>query len=256
MDIKMGKVEKYIHDKIEREGALMLSLLEPDKLTDGAADIAKTCADAGSDIILVGSSIGAQGDVLDTALKAIKEKVNVPVVIFPGSVGSISPYADAMYFMFEINSRDLYWVAGAQIQGAPVVRKAGIEPIPTCYIVLEPGMAVGWISNANLVPRNRPDLAAAAALAGQYMGARLILTDSGSGAPTPAPPALIAAIAKTVSVPYIYGGGCRTPEQASGIINAGAHGIQIGTAFEITDDLGKHVEKMSKAIKEAGKKRV
>ena len=254
--IRMGKVETYINDKIASEGAILLSLVDPDKQADKCAEVARTSAEAGADIILVGGSIGAQGEPLDNAVKAIKEAVNVPVVLFPGSVGGVSQYADATYFMYMMNSRDLYWVTGAQIQGAPVVKRSGVEPIPTGYIVIEPGMAVGWVGNANLVPRSRPDLAAATALAAQYMGARLVVTDSGSGAPTPAPVSLVSAVAKTIDIPYFYGGGCRTPEQAAEIVRAGADGIQIGTAFEVTDDLKPHVERIVRAMKEEGKKRV
>jgi len=162
--------------------------------------------------------------------------------------------------MYVLNSREVYWLSTVQIQGAPVVKRMGLEPIPTAYIVLEPGRAVGWISNANLIPRDRGDLAAATALAGEYMGARIVLTDSGSGAPEPAPPQLIAAVKSFINVPYFYGGGCRTPEQAATIIKAGADGIQVGTAFEMLENDPKKLEEKIKAmvhaVKEVGRERV
>ena len=133
-----------------------------------------------------------------------------------------------------------------------------IEPIPTGYIIVEPGRTVGWLSNANLIPRNRPEIAAATALASEYMGARLIVTDSGSGAESPVSPEFIKAVKSVLSVPYFYAGGCRTPEQAYEIVKAGADGIQIGTAFELEGDGEKLFERVSairKAIKDAGKER-
>lgn len=255
--MKIGKIEKYMIDKIKDEGAILLSLIDPDKQPlEKGAEVAEASYEAGADIILVGGSIGAQGMLLDKTTKMIRKKVNVPIVLFPGNIGTITPYADAMYFMFMLNSRDIYWISTAQIQGAPVVKRVGLEVIPTAYIVLEPGQAVGWISNANLIPRNRPDLAAATALAGEYMGAHIVVTDSGSGPPTPAPPSLISAVKSQLTVPYIYAGGCKTAEQAKEIIKAGADGIQIGTAFEIDDGKEKVREKISemvKAIKEGSK---
>ena len=256
--MKIGKVERYIRDKLDQDGAILLSLIDPDKQPfEKGAKIAQQSCEAGADIILVGGSIGAQGLILDKTTKMIREKVNIPIVLFPGNVGTITPYADATYFMYVLNSREVYWISTVQIQGAPIVKRMGIEPIPTAYIILEPGRAVGWISNANLIPRNRPDLAAATALAGEYMGARIIVTDSGSGAPTPASPEMIAAIKSQVSIPFFYGGGCRTPEQATQIIKAGADGIQIGTAFELEDGnkVKDKVSSMVKAIKSAARKR-
>jgi phosphoglycerol geranylgeranyltransferase len=255
--MKPGKVEKYIHEKIDTQGALLLSLIDPDKQAgEEASRIAKISYDAGSDIILVGGSIGAQGNILDETVKLIKECVSIPVVLFPGNIGTITHHADAMYFMYMLNSRDVYWMSTAQIQGAPVVKRTKIEAIPTAYIVIEPGMAVGWIGNANLVPRSRPDLAAATAFAGELMGARLIVTDSGSGAPSPAPTKMISAIRDLIEVPYFYAGGVKTAEQAYEIIKAGADGIHVGTAFEIVDDVENKVKAMSEAIKKAGREKL
>ena len=258
--MRPGKIEWYIRDKIEKDGGILLSLIDPDSQPfEKGAKVAEISCEAGADVILVGGSIGAQGLILDKTTKMIRERVNVPIVLFPGNVGTITPYADALYFMYVMNSREVYWMSTVQIQGAPVVKRMGIEPIPTGYIILEPGKAVGWISNANLIPRNRGDLAAATALAAQYMGARFIVTDSGSGAETPAPPELIAAVKSQLSIPYFYAGGCKTAEQARTIMKAGADGIQIGTAFEIEDDIKKITEKVSamrKAIKEVGREKV
>lgn len=254
--MRPGKVEKYIREKIEKQGGILLSLIDPDKQPfEKGAKVARACCEAGTDIILVGGSIGAQGLVLDKTTKLIRDEVNVPILLFNGHV---TPYADAVYFMYIMNSRDTYWISTGQIEAAPAVKRMSVEPIPTGYIILEPGKTVGWISNANLIPRNKPDIAAATALASEYMGARIIITDSGSGAESPAPIQLIHAVKAQLSVPYFYAGGCRTPEQAYAIIKAGADGIHVGTAFEIDDQkkVKEKVETMVKAIKEAGKKKI
>ncbi|MBR9682764.1 MAG: geranylgeranylglyceryl/heptaprenylglyceryl phosphate synthase [Candidatus Aenigmarchaeota archaeon] len=257
--MKPGKVEKYIHEKIESDGALLLSLIDPDSQPfEVGAKIAEASAEAGADAILIGGSIGAQGMLLDKTTKMIRERVNIPIILFPGNVGTITPFADATYFMYVLNSREVYWISTVQIQGAPVVKRMGLEAIPTGYMILEPGRAVGWISNANLVPRNRPDLAAVTALAGEMMGARIIVADSGSGAPSPASPELISAIKSQLTVPFIYGGGCRSPQQVKDIIKAGADGVQIGTAFEMegsTKEIQEKVGRMVNAVKEAAKER-
>lgn len=254
--MKAGKVERYINEKIEKNGAILLSLIDPDKqpFEDGAK-VAEASCESGADVILVGGSLGTQGMILDKTTKMIRERVNIPIMLFNGHV---TPFADALYFMYIMNSRDTYWLSTGQIEVAPAVKKMGIEPIPTGYIILEPGRTVGWLSNANLIPRSKPEIAAATALASEYMGARLVITDSGSGANSPAPAELIRAVKSQINIPYFYAGGCKTAEQARAVIKAGADGIHVGTAFEIDDPskIREKVSAMSKAIREAGKERV
>ncbi|MFH1246914.1 MAG: geranylgeranylglyceryl/heptaprenylglyceryl phosphate synthase [Candidatus Micrarchaeota archaeon] len=254
----IGPIEKYYWEKVKSQGAMLFTLIDPDKcFLDNAAKVAKTSYEAGADTILVGGSIGAQGSVLDDTVKKIKEAVDIPVVLFPGNISGLTQYADAVYFMYMLNSRDVYWLSTAQIQAAPVVQRMKIEAIPTSYIVLEPGKAVGWIGNANLVPRDRPDLAYACALASKYMGCHVLISDSGSGAEDPAPIEIIKAIAKACGdeVFYAYGGGVKNGDQAADIIAAGAHGIQVGTAFEV-GNVAEKIKRIKTAMLSTARKRV
>ena len=52
-------------------------------------------------------------------------------------------------------------------------------------------MAVGWVGRVQPIPRNVPYIAAACALAGQYIGSKVVIFDSGSGAPEPMPPEMV-----------------------------------------------------------------
>lgn len=256
--LPQGKVERYYAEKLDSQGALLFSLIDPDKsyLERGVA-IAKESYENGADVILIGGSIGAQGSQLDETARMIREEVSIPVVLFPGNISGLTPYADAVYFMHMLNSRDVYWLSTAQIQAAPVVQKMKIEAIPTTYVILEPGRAVGWIGNANLVPRDRPDLAAACALAAKYSGSHVIITDSGSGAePTP-PIEIIRGVAAACNKElfYFYAGGVRTPQQGAEVIGAGADGIQVGTAFE-EGKIGDKIRKFADALHKEGKKKI
>jgi len=253
----MGPTEKYYHEKLKENGALFFALIDPDKLSmEKGAQAAKHSAEAGADVILVGGSIGAQGRILDDTVKLIKESADLPVVLYPGSPAGLTEYADAVYFMQMLNSRDVYWLAGAQIQSATVVQRMKLEPIPTTYLVLAPGKAVGWMGNANLIPQERGDLAYACALAAKYMGSRVVITDSGSGAPTIPEAPFFAAVKKACGpeVLYFYGGGVKTPDMAAHVIRSGADGVQIGNAFEESDPA--KMKKMVDAVKKEGKKKV
>jgi len=251
------KVENYINKKIEEDGAILSIIIDPMDypLPQKAIDTAVMAHDAGADIIAVGGSIGAQGKLLDSVTKSIKEKVDVPVVLFPGNIATITPFADAIYFMSLLNSRNPYWISQAQTLAAPLIKGLNIEPLPIGYIVVEPGGTVGWVGDANLVPRNKPQIAAALALAGQYNGNRIIFTDAGSAAYEPVPLDMVSAVSRAIDVPYLVAGGVRTAKQAGDIIKAGADWIQIGTAAEKSKDPKKTLADFVRAIKAEGKKK-
>ena len=252
---KLGKVELYIEEKIKREGAILSVIIDPcDYSTpEEGIDTAQIAASAGADLIAVGGSVGAQGRLLDEVLKKIKEKVKLPIVLFPGNIATISPFADAIYFMSLLNSRNPYWISEVQTLSAPLIKQLKIEPLPMGYILVEPGGTASWVGDANLVPRNKPKIAAALALAGQFSGKRIIFTDAGSAAFAPIPTEMVAAVKKTIEIPYLVGGGIRTPEQAGKIVKAGADWIQIGTAVEKTKDVKRLISQFVKEIKQKGR---
>ena len=259
MPLKIGKTEKYMLQTIEERGAMLMHLIDPDKIyNEQAVKSAKIAEENDADMILIGGTIGAQGTVLDETVKMIKENTSLPVLLFPGNISGVTKYADATYFLQMLNSRDVYWISTAQIQGAPLLAKLGLEAIPTSYLVVEPGRAVGWIGNANLIPRDRADLAAACALAGKYIGAHVVLLESGSGAPEPAPIPMLQAVAKACgddAIP-ILAGGVRTADQATDVVKAGFKGIHVGTAFEDLEGAAKKIKSLAQATHKQGKKRV
>jgi len=254
----MKKVEKYLLESLDKKGALLAALVDPldypslgDAINSGVA-----AAKAGADYILVGGSVGVGGELLDTVVKEIKSQISIPLVLFPGNVTTVSKYADALYFMSMLNSRNPYWISGAQVLAAPTVRSLGIEALSLGYIVCEPGGTVGWVGDANLIPRSKPSLAAANAMAAQLMGAHFVLTDSGSNPHNgPILPEMAKAVASSITIPYIIGGGVRTPAQAKSLVKAGADILQVGTALERGGSVSKTVSLLAGAIHSAGKGR-
>ncbi|NJE29554.1 geranylgeranylglyceryl/heptaprenylglyceryl phosphate synthase [Thermococcus sp. 18S1] len=244
MRLQLGKVETYIHEKIETE-KLHFVLLDPDDVTpEEAARIAEMSEEVGVDAIMIGGSTGAEGDVLDDVVRAIKESSSLPTILFPGSHGGISRHADAIFFMSLLNSTNPFFITGSQALGAFTVKRYGIEPIPMAYLIVEPGETVGWVGDAKPIPRHKPKIAAAYALAGQYLGMRLVYLEAGSGAPQPVPPEMIALVKRVIDVPLIVGGGIRSAEQARAAVRAGADIIVTGTAIEKAGSLEKAREKL------------
>jgi phosphoglycerol geranylgeranyltransferase len=229
----IGTVERYLLEKIHAEGAIHITLIDPDKVTSSKAYlIAEKAAASGTSAIMVGGSTVVSTKHLDEVVKTIKRAVRLPVILFPNNITGISRYADAIWFMSLLNSTDPYYIVGAQVLGAPLVRKYNLEPIPMGYIVVGEGGAVGVIGKAVPIPYDKPELAAAHALAGQYLGMRFIYLEAGSGAKKPVPHKMIRAVKRCIDVPLIVGGGIRSKNQALTAASAGADIIVTGNITE------------------------
>lgn len=250
-----GKIYNEIVSLVEKKKGLVFLVIDPPNQTpEAAGKTVKIAEERGADVVCVGGSVEAQGTLLDDTISRIKENCSLPVVLFPGNIATISKKADAVYFMSMMNSLDPYYITGAQVASAVPIKKMGIEPIPTSYIIVEPGRAAGWVGRAHPVPRNLPYLAAATALAGQYMGSGLIILESGGGAPEPAPEEMVAAVKKIIDIPLIVAGGVRTPEFAYRTIKAGADIVHVGTALEQTNGNSKEAKNVFSSIIAAVKK--
>ncbi|MBU0532942.1 geranylgeranylglyceryl/heptaprenylglyceryl phosphate synthase [Candidatus Micrarchaeota archaeon] len=251
-----GKIEKYIHDELETKKGLLFALIDPldYKTSKDAVKTAKNADEADADIILIGGSTGVQGTVLDEVAREIKEAVSKPVVLFPGNIGTLTRYADAVYFMSMLNSRNTYWISEAQMLAAPMVKHYNIEPLPVAYVVIEPGGTVGWVGDAKEIPRNKPKITAAFAMAAEYMGFRFFITDTGSNPEHGHVPLdMVKAVSSVITIPYIAAGGIKTAAEAKSVIKAGADIIQVGTAFEKEGSISK-IKEMVKAVREGAKR--
>jgi len=229
----LGPIERYLLDKIKADGSIHMTLIDPEKVTaSGAAHVAEHSKTSGTAAIMIGGSTVASQQHLDDVVKSIKDSVDVPTILFPGNVTGISRYADAIWFMSMLNSTDPYFLMGAQILGAPYIKKFNIEPISMGYIIVGDGGAAGRVGKAIPIPYSNLQLAADHALAGQYLGMRFIYLEGGSGAASPVPPEMIRKVKNSIAVPLIVGGGIRSKEQALAAASAGADIIVTGNLTE------------------------
>jgi phosphoglycerol geranylgeranyltransferase len=245
-------VEERLNQIVEKEGAVHLTLIDPDSQEPAvAAKIAREAESGGTDAIMVGGSTGATGATVEETVKAIKSSCTLPIILFPGNAAGLCQGADAVFFMSLLNSRDVNFITTNQAIGAPIVYKTGIEPISMAYIVIEPGGAAGWVGDARLIPRNRPKLAVAYSLAAKYMGMHYIYLEAGSGADKPVPVEMVAAVKKAVGreTKLIVGGGIRDGATARERVKAGADMIVTGTIVEQVHDVRGKIEELVKAIK-------
>lgn len=247
----MMQVEKYLNDIAAREGTVHLTLIDPaSQSPEDAASIAFAAAQGGTDAIMVGGSTDAGGVVLDQTILKIRERTDKPIILFPGGASGVSRHADAIFFMSLLNSRDITFITSSQVMGAPLVYKSGIEPISMAYIIVEPGGTVGWVGDAKLIPKRKPEIAVAYALAGKFLGMHYTYLEAGSGADEPVRPEMIAAVKHALgSNMLIVGGGIRDAETAKRCALAGADMIVTGTVVERSSDVTGKIKELVSAIK-------
>jgi phosphoglycerol geranylgeranyltransferase len=251
MSFEIGRVEETLSQTVQKHGAGHLTLIDPDSQKPAqAAIMAEAAAQGGTDAIMVGGSIGAAGIRLYETVEQIKKKTDLPVILFPSSVAGLCENADAVFFMSLLNSRTPAYIVENQALGAPIVLRYGLEPIPMAYIIIEPGGTVGFVGDARLIPRKKPELAVAYALAAKYMGMRLIYLEAGSGADSPVPVPMVAAVKKAIgNTLLVVGGGIRSKEAAVELVAAGADLLVTGTAVERSRDASSFVSLLTKSIR-------
>jgi phosphoglycerol geranylgeranyltransferase len=209
-------------------------LLDPDDFSiEEASSIAKEAQNAGVDGLLIGGSL-IHSSNFDSFVKSVKEAVSIPVIIFPGDATQLSRHADAVLFLSLISGRNPVNLIGEHVKAAPLIKEYGIEPIPTAYLLVEAGTvtSVEFMSNTRPLPRNKPRIAAAHALAAQYMGMRMIYLEAGSGAPETVPDEMISMVRSQIEIPLIVGGGIRNAETAAKKLRAGADIIVTGNLLQ------------------------
>ena len=227
-----------IHQEIleaKREGRKLLAiLLDPDKINLENLDhlVVKINQSPATHLFVGGSIVTAQ--ILEELISELKQKTNLPVVIFPGDPSQISPQADAILFLSLLSGRNPDYLIEYQVQAAPILKKTNLEVISTGYILIESGneTAVARVSKTKPLNRENLELVLATAQAGEMLGNKLMYLEAGSGAKNAVPLKMIELIAKNIEIPIIVGGGIVDLHGIKKAYKAGADLVVIGTAFE------------------------
>ncbi len=214
-------------------------LLDPDKIR--LKQFHKTlelAIESDVDYFFIGGSLIVT-DMLDKTLESIKNLCDIPMILFPGNSFQLSYKADALLFLSLISGRNAELLIGNHVVVAPYLRLSPLEIMSTGYMLIDGGVptTVTYMSNTKPIPANKPDIAASTALAGQFLGLKLIFMDAGSGAQNPVSIEMIEAVSNTIEIPLIVGGGINTPEKAYENAKSGANLIVVGDAIEKNPDL-------------------
>ena len=89
-----------------------------------------------------------------------------------------------------------------------------------------------YMSNTVPIPREKNAIASSTAIAGQYLGMKLIYMDGGSGAEQPITSDMIKQVSNCIDIPLIIGGGICNAKKAIENCQSGADLIVVGNAIE------------------------
>nr|WP_088324038.1 geranylgeranylglyceryl/heptaprenylglyceryl phosphate synthase [Polaribacter tangerinus] len=194
--------------------------------------------------IFVGGSTDAN-NLTESVVNAIKRVTKLPIILFPGDVSQITNGADGILFLSLLSGKNPEYLINQQIKSVPLLKNSGLEILPTGYILVDgqKETATQKVSNTKPIPQENTNLILDTALAGEFLGKKLIYLEAGSGAKIPVSTKIINLIKSNISVPLIVGGGIRSKKTIEKVFNAGADIVVIGTAFEKNDDFFNDLKK-------------
>ena len=238
-----NEVESFLNSELKKKKGLLFVLIDSEVSNlENSKKLAQNVEKLGASAILVGGSSATDQIEMAKVVKGIKQGIKIPIILFPGNVTGIVPDADAILFSSLMNSENPYFISQAQALGAPSVLKFGLEPLPTAYLVIGDGTSAWFVGSARGIPFEKPKIAAAYALAAQFLGMRFVYLEAGSGAKSSVTPEMVKTVRSVFKGFLIVGGGIRDVKTAKGLINAGANALVIGTFLEKGGSLKKFSE--------------
>ena len=243
-----GKIESYLKSELKEKNTLLFVLIDSEVSNlETSNKLAKDVEKIGASAILVGGSSATNQIEMAQTVKGIKKDLNIPIILFPGNITGVVPDADAILFSSLMNSENPYFITQAQALAAPSVFKFGLEPLPTAYLIIGDGTSAWFVGAARGIPFQKPKIAAAYALAAQFLGMRFVYLEAGSGAKTNVTPEMVQTVRRVFNGFLIVGGGIKDVKTAQSLTKAGADALVIGTFLEKGGSV-KKLQEIAKAI--------
>jgi len=184
--------------------------------------------------LFVGGSTTSKSQTNET-VTALKKATQLPIFLFPGDAEQISKEADAILFLSLLSGNNPEYLVTQQIKAVDVLKESAMEIIPTGYLLIDGGIQSAIERVSKTKPLSQKDIQAIVhtALAGQYMGKKLIYLEAGSGAKKRVSNEIIKAVSEALNIPLIVGGGIQSEKELQQVYDAGATLVVMGTAFEM-----------------------
>lgn len=201
------------------------------------------------DFIFVGGSTVSEKE-FDQTITLLKELVEIPLIIFPGSSSQVSDHADGILLLNLISGRNPDYLIGHHVQAASKIAESDLEVISTSYLLIDGGSqsSVAYVSQTTPIPQNQTSIAYQTALAGKLIGHKAIFLDAGSGAKNTVSAGMVESL-KKLNQPLIVGGGIKSVDQIRELHQAGANVVVIGNKIEEDIDFLLDIREIKKSGK-------
>lgn len=219
---------------LRRRGPGLFVLVDPERTRpNDAAGLARSAQADGVLGLLIGTSFDGT-DRTGAVAAAIKEACTLPLLLFPGSANQLVPHVDAVLLLSLVSGRNPQYLIEEHVRAVPFFMRHKTRAVSTAYILVDGGRitAVESVSQTRPLPADKPEIAAAHAVAGKLIGMSCVYLDAGSGAAAPVRPEIIRGVRERVDLPIFVGGGIRTPQQVGAARDAGADFIVVGNFIE------------------------
>lgn len=241
----MRDIYKSILKSVENGEKLLAVLIDPDKVeVKNLRSFIRKVNQCIANYIFVGGSTVDEDDC-DVVVNEIKKHSDLPIVLFPGDVTQLTNKADALLFLSLISGRNPEYLIDKHVRSISRLRNMQIEVIPTGYILIQNGKetSVQRVTHTKPIPRQNVQLIVDTALAGQFLGMKLMYLEAGSGATEHITTEIISAVKKELNIPLIVGGGIKSKTQLEHAYKSGADLVVIGTAFEEDESFFDEIKK-------------
>ena len=230
----MKGIYNNILNSITIDNKQLAILIDPDKFSlKNTEKFIKKVNDSFATHIFIGGS-EVDMEATEALVNNIKKYTELPIVLFPGDITQITNEADGLLYLSLISGRNSDYLIDKHVQSVSKLRNSNLEIIPTGYILIENGKqtAVQRVTKTKPISRDKIQLIADTAKAGEFLGMKLVYLEAGSGAINPVNIEIIELVKNSIRIPLIVGGGIRNKKQIKEAYSAGADLIVIGTAFE------------------------
>src|SRR5436190_23264189 len=204
------------HMRLDGQGLLVL--VDPVRTSGAeAARIGRAAKAAGVRGLLIGSSFDGAAQTHEVARALRDNAPGIPVALFPGSAMQLTDQVDLVLFLSLVSGRNPQYLIEEHVRAVPYLQQHPVPTLSTAYILIDGGRvtSVESVSQTRPLPADKPELAAAHAMAARLIGMQAVYLEAGSGAERPVPPEVIRACRAAVPQrPLFVGGGIRTPAQA------------------------------------------
>ncbi len=229
----MSAIYTNILNEIALKKQLLAVLIDPEKFEiDKTAGFLNNLPKQVTHIFVGGST--SEVVKITEVVSNIKKMCALPVILFPGDANQVTGNADAILFLSLLSGRNPEYLIEQQIKAVPKLRATSLEIIPTGYILIDGGKqsAVEQVSNTKPISQSRVETIIDTALAGQYLGKKIIYLEAGSGALNRVNNTIISKVKRALQIPLIVGGGITSAAELKEVFECGADMAVIGTAFE------------------------